>query len=128
MKKKETVFVWTGIGVIIVGLAGWSIWSGMQPGKYDTFATCIKDAGAKFYGAFWCSHCQNQKNMFGKSSKLLPYIECSTPDGRSQLQVCQDAKVESYPTWEFDDGTRLTGEVSMEILAEKTACELKADA
>lgn len=119
--------MWVGIGVIVVGLVGWSVRAGMQPGKYDAFATCLKDKGVKFYGAFWCSHCQNQKRMFGKSSKKLPYIECSTPDGRDQTQVCKDAKVDSYPTWEFPDASRLSGEVALSTLAEKSGCELKTD-
>ena len=62
--------------------------------------------------------------MFGRSDKLLPYVECSTPNGQGQLQICQDKNVESYPTWEFADGSRLTGEIALSKLAEKTACEL----
>lgn len=91
--------------------------------KYDTFAQCIKDKGAKFYGAFWCPHCQTQKKEFGGSSKYLPYIECSNPD-QTQNAICTAAKIESYPTWEFADGTRATGEQSMEALAAKTGCVL----
>lgn len=94
------------------------------PGKYDAFATCLKDKGAIFYGAFWCPHCQATKKAFGSSAKLLPYVECSTADGTAQLQVCQDKKIEGYPTWEFTDGSRLTGEVSMQQLADKTTCVL----
>jgi len=94
------------------------------PGKYDTFATCLKDKGAVFYGAFWCSHCQATKKLFGSSQKLLPYVECSTPDGRSQVQACVDKKITSYPTWEFADGSRLEGEVTLEQLATKTSCQL----
>lgn len=94
------------------------------PGKYDTFATCLKDKGAVFYGAFWCSHCQATKKLFGSSQKLLPYVECSTPDGNSQVKACADKNITSYPTWEFPDGSRLLGEVTLEQLAEKTSCQL----
>ena len=97
------------------------------PGKYDTFATCLKDKGAVFYGTFWCSHCQAQKKLFGSSQKLLPYIECSTPDASSQTQACVDKKITGYPTWEFADGSRLTGEIPLQQLAEKTACTLPAE-
>jgi len=95
-----------------------------KPGTLDEFALCLKDKGAVFYGAFWCSHCQNQKKMFGSSEKKLPYVECSTPDGRSQLQDCKDKNIEGYPTWEFSDASRETGEVSLEILSQKTGCPL----
>jgi hypothetical protein len=93
-------------------------------GKYDAFATCLKDKGAVFYGAFWCPHCNNNKALFGDSKDLLPYVECSTEDGQGQLQVCKDKKITGYPTWEFADGSRLTGEVQLATLAEKTACVL----
>ena len=94
------------------------------PGKYDQFAQCLQEKGAKFYGAFWCPHCQAQKKMFGTSAKYLPYVECSTADGNGQTQVCIDNKVASYPTWEFTDGSRLTGEIPLTTLAEKTSCVL----
>lgn len=97
------------------------------PGKLDAFATCLKDNGAIFYGAFWCPHCQNQKTMFGSSEKLLPYVECSTPDGQRQTQECIDKKIEGYPTWEFKDGSRLKGEVPLQTLAEKTNCILPSE-
>lgn len=94
------------------------------PGKYDAFATCLKDRGAVFYGTFWCVHCQAQKKLFGSSQKLLPYVECSSADGNSQLQICKDKKIESYPTWIFADGSQLSGEISLQQLANKTSCVL----
>ena len=92
---------------------------------YDSFAQCLTDAGAKFYGAYWCPHCQAQKKMFNNSTKL-PYIECSTPNGQGQLPKCIDAKITGYPTWEFADGTRLDGERTLEELGAKTNCALPA--
>jgi hypothetical protein len=92
---------------------------------YDTFAQCLADAGAKFYGAYWCPHCQAQKKLF-HNSKKLPYIECSTPNGQDQTQQCIEAKITGYPTWELKDGTRLDGEQTFETLAEKTSCPLPA--
>ncbi len=112
------------VSVIIIIAA--IIYFGLQsggPGDYDAFATCIKDEGAVFYGAFWCGYCRNQKEMFGNSQKLLPYFECSTPD-RKQLQVCEDKNIKGYPTWEFADGSRETGVLSFEKLAEKTGCSI----
>ncbi len=112
-----TVIVRSGKGDVPVG-----------PGKYDTFAQCLKDKGATFYGAFWCPHCQAQKKLFGSSAKLLPYVECSTPDGNAQTQACIDKKIQTYPTWELADGTRLPTEnsagVTLETLAAKTGCVL----
>jgi len=113
------------VGLALLGLTG----AGQREvsTKYDAFASCLGEKGAIFYGAFWCPHCKNQKEMFGDSARLLPYVECSTPDGRSQTQVCIDKGITGYPTWEFADGTRQGGEVPLQTLAEKTGCELPAD-
>lgn len=86
------------------------------------FATCITDSGAKFYGAFWCSHCHNQKQAFGNAMNFLPYVECSTLDKKSQTEACKEAGITSYPTWVFGDGTILTGELPFDILEENTGC------
>lgn len=110
--------------VVILGVSYWMYADSKKPGQYDNLAQCLQNKGVKFYGAFWCPHCQNQKAMFGKSAKKLPYIECSTPDGKGQTQVCKDAKIEGYPTWEFTDGTRMSTEIKPEVLAEKTSCPL----
>ncbi len=116
------------IGVLIGGvlaLIGYGIYDYTQPGKYDDFAQCIKDSGATFYGAFWCPHCQNQKKLFGKSERLLPYVECSLPSGQGQTQNCIDKKIEGYPTWEFKDGARTIDVFTLQELAQKTSCPLK---
>lgn len=91
--------------------------------EFDGFAQCLADSGAKFYGAFWCPHCQEQKEMFKKSTKL-PYIECSTPDGENQIQMCTDEEIKSYPTWKFADGSVGAGVLQFAELSEKTGCAL----
>ncbi len=115
---------WGGLLVLIVVGFGASFYSSRQPGKLDSFAQCLADKGAVFYGAWWCPHCQNTKRMFGKSARLLPYVECATADGQSQLQQCKDKEITNYPTWEFTSGERLTGERTLQELAERTACAL----
>ncbi len=117
-------FIVGAVVVVLVLIAGGVLWSQAQAGKLDSFAQCLGDKGGTFYGAFWCPHCQNQKALFGKSEKLLPYVECSTPDGKGQLQVCIDNNITGYPTWEFADGERLTGEIPLGTLSEKSGCEL----
>jgi len=116
------------IGILILGVIATVLLRNNAtpagPGKYDAFATCLKDKGAVFYGAFWCPHCQAQKKLFGSSEKLLSYVECSTADGSGQTPVCIDKGIKSYPTWEFADLSRLTGEIPLAQLAEKTSCEL----
>jgi len=95
-----------------------------EASQLENLAKCVTEKGAKFYGASWCSYCNNQKEMFGEAAQYLPYIECSAGEGKDQLDVCKNNNVTSYPTWEFADGSRETGELSAEKLAEKTGCQL----
>lgn len=120
----KNAITWVVVTVLVIAGIVLLIRMPAKAGELDTFATCIADSGATFYGAFWCPHCQNQKAMFGSSARLLPYTECSTPDGKGQLPICKDADVTGYPTWEFADGTRENGEVALERLSELTSCPL----
>ncbi|OGZ63859.1 MAG: hypothetical protein A3A98_01045 [Candidatus Staskawiczbacteria bacterium RIFCSPLOWO2_01_FULL_40_39] len=123
MSKKTISFI--ALAVVATGILIF-MWVSYYntPGKLDAFAQCLKDKGVKFYGTFWCPHCQNQKALFGSSKKYLPYVECSTADSRGQLQVCKNENIEAYPTWKFPDGTSEQGEVALEKLAEKSGCQL----
>ncbi|MFA5934129.1 MAG: hypothetical protein WC795_02835 [Candidatus Paceibacterota bacterium] len=122
--KKTSLFIGLVVSIIAILAAVYFFVPAPAPSKYDAFATCLKDKGANFYGAFWCPHCQQQKELFGRSKNLLPYIECSTPDTKGQTLICQEKKIESYPTWIFADDSRLTGEIPLQELAEKTSCVL----
>lgn len=121
------------IAAIIIVIGGGAVWygkSGASPsGSYDTFTQCLADSGTTFYGAYWCPHCLEQKQLFGQSVKLLPYYECASPGNpQTPKQECVDAGVEQYPTWHFADGSQAAGVQSLEFLAEKTGCELPAQA
>ncbi|EKD58936.1 MAG: cyclophilin type peptidylprolyl isomerase [uncultured bacterium] len=128
-KKSKKSITWIVVAVFVLLVAG-SFFiprkteAPKEPGKLDGFAQCLKDKGAVFYGASWCSHCNAQKEEFGDSKKFLPYVECSTPDGKGQVQKCRDAKIEGYPTWVFPDNARLSGRLPLETLAQKTGCQL----
>lgn len=93
----------------------------------DAFAQCIADSGAKFYGAFWCPHCADQKKEFGDSKDLLPYVECAAEGKNANVAACAAAGVDSYPTWIFADGTRVEGPQTFEELSEATACPLPGE-
>jgi thiol-disulfide isomerase/thioredoxin len=129
--SQSTIFIIIII-VLVVGAIGVYVMYGSAPASpavnYDAFATCLKDKGATFYGAFWCPHCKAQKALFGSSVDLLPYVECSTPDGNGQTQICKDKNIEGYPTWIFADGSQLSGEIPLATLAQKTGCTLPSGA
>jgi|TARA_Y100000310_G_C20604520_1_gene774806 glutaredoxin len=90
----------------------------------NDFASCLKENGAKFYGAEWCGHCNTQKELLGNYKPV--YIECSLPDRSGQTPLCKSAGIQSYPTWKFADGTTQTGVMSLQELSQKTGCPLPA--
>ena len=124
MKRAAFIFWLVVLALIVGGIGTNFIVNPPGPGKLDGFAQCLKDSGTVYYGAFWCPHCQATNKLFGKSKKLLPYVECSTPDGKGQTQICKDKNITGYPTWVFPDGEILTGERTLEELATASGCVL----
>ena len=123
--KNGVIIFWVIIIALIVAGIGASFFVRAAPSKLDPFAQCLKDNGAVFYGAFWCPPCQATKKMFVSAARLLPYVECSTPDGKSQLQICKDKGVQQYPTWTFANSTTtLTGERTLQELSQYSGCPL----
>jgi hypothetical protein len=128
MNKNTTAVIFGLIVILVVGGIVFAVrQTSVESRALEPFAQCINDSGAKFYGAFWCPHCNQQKSLFGRAYKALPYIECSTPDSNGQTDICIEEEIESYPTWKFADGTSASGVVSLAVLAERTGCELPGE-
>jgi uncharacterized membrane protein/glutaredoxin len=111
--------------VIIVGLhLHYTGILGEPPAPEDPTARALAihlaRSGVKMYGAYWCPHCQQQKEIFGASADRLPYIECS-PGGQNSPQAgeCRTAQIQSYPTW-IINGKRIEEVLSLKQLAEAT--------
>lgn len=59
-------------------------------------ASKLKDVNAKMYGAFWCSHCFNQKQELGIEAyegQYYTYIECDKEGFLSNSPLCAAKKV-----------------------------------
>jgi hypothetical protein len=97
-----------------------------QNHRYDGFAKCLKDHHVLMYGAYWCPHCAEQKEKFGASFKYAPYIECGIPGNtRAEQQVCKDAGIKHFPTWQFPPvGERVEQVLSLDDLSERSGCPL----
>ena len=79
-------------------------------------ASDMEKLNTRFFGAFWCSHCFDQKQAMGKQAMAkIPYVECSRDGLDSQADMCKEAKVPGYPTWEIN-GKLYPGEQSLEEL------------
>ncbi|GJN09194.1 hypothetical protein PR202_ga27176 [Eleusine coracana subsp. coracana] len=68
-----------------------------------SLAKHLHSIGAKMYGAFWCSHCNEQKQMFGReATEILDYVECfpnGAGKGKKMASECAAAGLEGFPTW-----------------------------
>ncbi|MDX2231397.1 MAG: vitamin K epoxide reductase family protein [Leptolyngbyaceae cyanobacterium bins.349] len=72
----------------------------------------LKQVGAKMYGAYWCPHCHDQKELFGKeAAEIYPYIECAADGKNPQPELCQQTANKAqtqtgqpfgFPTWEIN--------------------------
>jgi uncharacterized membrane protein/glutaredoxin len=97
---------------------------GRPPAVEDPFARALalhlSQRGAKMYGAYWCPHCVEQKELFGASARRLPYVECSTGgQGSRQASACLAAGIRQYPTW-IIGGQRFQEVLTLTRLAELT--------
>ncbi len=92
--------------------------------RLDAFAQCLAAREAKMYGAYWCPHCTEQKEMFEASFQYVPYVECGVTGSRDEAPPCKDAGIKHFPTWQFADNQRQEGAQSLQSLAVKTGCPL----
>jgi hypothetical protein len=77
----------------------------------------LKKLGAKMYGAYWCPACTRQKQEFGEEAfKQITYIECDPAGENARPDLCRQANVPAYPTWEVN-GQLYRGVHSLEELA-----------
>ena len=116
------VVVRTGIVVLfaLTAFAGWYY----KNHKYDKFAQCLTAKQATMYGLYWCPHCIEQKEMFGKAFHYIPYQECAIKGSSEMAPECKVAGVKLFPSWQFGMDPPKEGVLSLEALSEKTGCSL----
>ena len=101
------------IGIIVLAVSAYSVYSINKPGPYDNFAKCLNEKGAVMYGAMeWCKYTQGQKAMFGKSFKFIDYHEFNDLPG-----------IKKTPTWVIN-GAWHENTQSFEKLAALTGCKV----
>ncbi len=92
--------------------------------RYEAFAKCLTERQVKMYGLYWCTHCAEQKEMFGASFKHVTYVECGIKGSRDEDPVCKEAGIKNFPTWQFPDGSKREGTQPLQTLSEQTGCSL----
>lgn len=114
--------IWTYIIIVIVVIAGIYAYQNFikdssDVGQLDEFAQYLTGEGVIMYGTDWCTYCKAQKELFGDSFQYINYVDCD-----KDLQLCLDAEVKGYPTWEID-GETYSGLQSIEKLMQLSGYE-----
>ena len=109
--KNKLLYILAIIGILIVVIAGYGIYTISKPGPYDDFAKCLTSKGAVMYGAIdWCTYTQGQKAMFGRSFKYLDYKDYKELNG-----------IKKTPTWVIN-GVWYENVQTFDKLASVTGC------
>jgi hypothetical protein len=109
--------------VVLFAAAYYFLWH-RRTSHLDAFAKCLTAKQTKMYGAYWCPHCEDQKEKFGSSFAYAPYVECGIKGSNAIAAVCTEVGIKRFPTWVFADGTRVEGAHELEFLGEQTGCAL----
>jgi uncharacterized membrane protein len=97
-------------------VGGYAITTTSKPANIE-LAEYLSTSDIQMFGAFWCSHCHDQKELFGKAAfSQIDYVECDPNGKNSQPDRCQAEKIQSYPTWKIDGELHL-GTQSLQELA-----------
>jgi len=95
---------------------GWPITTSSGESEI-ALARHLKQIGAKEYVAWWCPHCHEQKELFGKEAySYINHVECDPRGKNARPDLCEAAKIQSFPTWEIN-GKQYAGVQSLKELA-----------
>jgi|SRR5579859_1529522 len=124
-QKWRRMAIYAAVVLVVFGVAYYFYHRSQH--QHDAFARCLSERGVKMYGAWWCPHCIEQKEKFGASFEYAPYVECGIKgQTQGQSQVCKDADVKHYPTWQFPPtGVRVERVFSLDELSDRTGCALQ---
>ncbi|MFP4297590.1 MAG: hypothetical protein ACLFT0_07005 [Spirulinaceae cyanobacterium] len=78
----------------------------------------LNSIGAKVYGTYWCGACKYQRDLFGQAAVTqIQEIECDPRGKNAQPNLCRQAGVRAYPTWQIN-GQNYQGARSLAELAQ----------
>jgi hypothetical protein len=120
--KLRDRLIW--VGILVVLIAAYSVFWYHNNHRYDEFAKCLSSKQVKMYGAYWCPHCAEQKEEFGKAFRYVNYVECAIKNSSEMASACRAAGVQHYPTWQFGASPLVEGKFPLQELSDKTGCSL----
>lgn len=81
------------------------------------FAEYLHSKNTIMYGAFWCPHCQNQKEILGREAfSKITYVECDSRGYNPGAAMCMKDNISGFPTWKIGKKV-ISGEMSLQDLA-----------
>ena len=84
------------------------------------FAKFLSDNNIVMYSAYWCPHCHDQKQLFGKEAvQELKVVECAKDGKDNEYELCQTKGISGFPSWEIN-GEIISGTRDLNELATKT--------
>ena len=87
------------------------------------FAKFLSQNNIFMYSAYWCSHCYDQKQLFGQEAvKELSIVECAKDGKDSQTELCIEKEIQGFPSWEIN-GAIYSGVKNLNELAVMTGYE-----
>ncbi len=100
---------------------GWPVTTTSGPAEI-ALAKHLASKGIKEYGAFWCPHCFEQKQLFGKEAAAIlkdqkVYVECDPQGTKPDPKACSAAGIKGFPTW-IINGQQHSGTQTLEELAQ----------
>jgi uncharacterized membrane protein len=119
-----------GTAIMYAGISGKTVGSSTSPllpittnsGPAEiSLAEHLQTVGAKMYGAYWCPHCHDQKQLFGQQAfAKISYIECDPNGPDAKPDLCKAAKIQGFPTWKIKSQS-LSGTQPLTQLAKVSA-------
>lgn len=66
------------------------------------FARFLSKNNIVMYSAYWCPHCHDQKQLFGKLAvEQLNIVECAKDGVNNNYALCQKKEIDGFPSWEI---------------------------
>ena len=113
-----------GAVIVMAVITAYFIGRHRRVSNLNAFAQCLSAKQIKMYGAYWCPHCADQKELFGSSFEYVAYVECGIKGSRAESPDCMQAGIKHFPMWQFSDGERKDGMMQLKALSEKSGCSL----
>lgn len=114
-KEKRSKIITLVIFILIIIIATLSFTIKPKNHTNQELAKCIGERST-LYLQLGCSHCEDQKNLFGENYQYLNVVDCFYDP-----QECTNNNIEATPTWKIK-GNLYKGFQTIEELKSLTEC------